>query len=508
VDVLEVVGLSKSYGDAVALDNASLTLREGEIHAIVGENGAGKSTLVKCLSGIVVPDSGTVSVKGQALKFGVPTASRVLGVSTSFQELSLLGNLTVAENLLISALPTTAGIVTKRGVQAKAREILAEWGVEDLAPDALVGKLPLSAKQRLEIVRAMYVRPTILILDEPTAALPDTNWLFTNVRRLVAEGTTVVYISHKLREIQELCHRGTIMRNGAVVGSFDDPNFDHNELISTMIGRSINLAFPPRIAPLATDAPVVLKARSISVGSRVRNVDLDIRNGEIVGVAALEGQGQRELFYGLAGAISLTEGNAEISGTPINLQSPQTAMQSGKGIVLVPEERKREGLFTDQSTARNITSVALKKISALGVIRRPAEAKLAAQYGATANLPTKYLNREVGQLSGGNQQKSILARISLTGAQVLLMFDPTRGIDPSAKLEVYGTLRKAADEGAAILFYSTEIPELVGLSDRVIVLYAGRVAGEFSGDQLKESSLMAAAVGHSGAGRANAEESA
>jgi ribose transport system ATP-binding protein len=298
------------------------------------------------------------------------------------------------------------------------------------------------------------------------------------------------------------------MRNGAVVGSFDDPNFDHNELISTMIGRSINLAFPPRIAPLATDAPVVLKARSISVGSRVRNVDLDIRNGEIVGVAALEGQGQRELFYGLAGAISLTEGNAEISGTPINLQSPQTAMQSGKGIVLVPEERKREGLFTDQSTARNITSVALKKISALGVIRRPAEAKLAAQYGATANLPTKYLNREVGQLSGGNQQKSILARISLTGAQVLLMFDPTRGIDPSAKLEVYGTLRKAADEGAAILFYSTEIPELVGLCDRVIVLYAGRVAGEFSGDQLKESSLMAAAVGHSGAGRANAEESA
>jgi ribose transport system ATP-binding protein len=283
VDVLEVVGLSKSYGDAIALDKASLTLHAGEIHAIVGENGAGKSTLVKCLSGIVVPDSGTVGVKGQALKFGVPTASRVLGVSTSFQELSLLGNLTVAENLLISALPTTAGIVTKRGVQAKAREILAEWGVEDLAPDALVGKLPLSAKQRLEIVRAMYVRPSILILDEPTAALPDTNWLFTNVRRLVAEGTTVVYISHKLREIQELCHRGTIMRNGAIVGTFDDPNFDHNELISTMIGRSINLAFPPRISPLATDAPVVLKARSISVGSRIRNVDLDIRNGEIVG---------------------------------------------------------------------------------------------------------------------------------------------------------------------------------------------------------------------------------
>lgn len=496
MNVLEVTGLSKAYGDAIALSDFSLTLRAGEIHAIVGENGAGKSTLVKCLSGIVVPDAGQVTHAGNVLTFGHPASSRKFGISTSFQELSLLSNLTVAENLLIAELPKTLGIVTKRGVESAAKKILDEWGITDIPPETMVSRLPLSAKQRLEIVRAMHVRPAILILDEPTAALPDTDWLFEHVRELRDAGTTVVYISHKLREIQELCDGGTIMRNGAIVGSFDDPNFDHNDLISRMIGRSINLAFPPRVTPLDPNAPVVLEAIGVSVGSRVSNVDVTVHAGEIVGVAGLEGQGQRELFYGLAGATRITSGKVMISGVQAKLGTPRSAMKSGAGIALVPEERKREALFPDLSTIKNITASALPQVTKAGFVSSSAEEKLAAATGESVNLPQDFLEREIGQLSGGNQQKAILARTSLTGAQALLMFDPTRGIDPSAKLEVYQTLRRAAEQGSAVLLYSTEIPELVGLCDRVIVLYAGEVAGQFSGSALQEGTIMSAAVGH------------
>lgn len=494
--VLEVSGLSKVYGDAIALNGASLELQRGEIHAIVGENGAGKSTLVKVLSGMVIPDAGTVSREGVELVFGHPGNSRKAGISTSFQELSLLSNLTVAENLLISELPRQFGVVRRSVVEKKAAAILAEWGVVDIAPDTLVAQLPLSAKQRLEIVRALNARPDILILDEPTAALPDTEWLFHHVRSLRDTGTAVLYISHKLREIAELCDRGTVMRNGAIVGSFEGSDFNHDELISTMIGRSINLAFPPRVSPIPADAPIVLVGEELTVGRRLTDVSLSIRGGEILGVAGLEGQGQRELFYALAGELRLSSGTVTIAGEPADLRSPRTAMRSGPGIALVPEERKREALFPDLPTSVNITVPALSEITRGGIVRHGAEEKLAAEAGAGAHLPDAYLPRIVGQLSGGNQQKAVLARTSLTGAQVLLMFDPTRGIDPSAKLEVYGTLRKAAEAGAAILLYSTEIPELVGLSDRVVVLYGGQIAADLTGDQIQEDAIMSAAVGH------------
>ena len=498
VTALEVTGLSKSFGDARALENADLVLRQGEIHAIVGENGAGKSTLVKCLAGMVVPDAGEVSVRGALLSFGNSRASREAGISTSFQELSLLSNLTVGENLLIAELPTRLGIVGRRSVARRAKEVLDEWEVPDLDPDMLVEDLPLSAKQRLETLRAMYVRPSLLILDEPTAALPDTDWLFAKIRELVRAGTTVLYISHKLGEIRELCDRGTVLRNGEVVGSFDDSNFDANSLISMMIGRSIELVFPARQHELPPAAPTVLQTRGMAVGTKLRGVDLDIREGEIVGVAALEGQGQRALFYGLAGAGPITGGTVTIDGRPYRAKTPRAALNSGRGIALVPEERKIEGLFADLSTVQNITSTALDRVTSFGLVRGAAEVQLAAGAGADAQLPAEFLAREVGQLSGGNQQKTVLARTALSGARVLLMFDPTRGIDPSAKLEVYNMLRRASAQGIALVFYSTEIPELVGLSDRVVVLYNGRIAAELTGEAIREDHILAAAVGHGG----------
>ncbi len=493
--ILEVSNLAKYYGDAVALNGATLTMDTGEVHAIVGENGAGKSTLVKVLSGIVVPDVGTVTIAGQELEFGNPRKSDSLGVSTAFQELSLVANLSVAENVLISELPTRFGVVTRKGVESQAREILHQWGVTDIDVRSKVAALSLSAKQRIEIVCALNKRPKILILDEPTAALADTAWLFEHVRRMRNDGTCVIYISHKLAEIHEICDRGTIMRNGTIVGEFRKESFNHEEIISTMIGRSISLAFPPRENPLPADSPVLLGAKDVVVGSQVSGVSLDVRAGEIVGIAGLEGQGQRELFYALGGSINMTSGIVSVGGEVAKLRTPRTALRSGSGIALVPEERKQEGIFADMTSIKNISVPALSKVSAAGIIRNRVERRLAAKAGSESRLPEAFLARNVSQLSGGNQQKTVLARTALSGAQILLMFDPTRGIDPSAKLEVYSALRKASEKGAGVLLYSTEIPELLGLCDRILVMYGGQIVESLSGSEATEEKVMAAAVG-------------
>lgn len=492
---LEVRGLYKAYGDAIALRNAELTVEPGKVHGLVGENGAGKSTLVKVLSGMVVPDAGEVLLDGQAVKLGSPRVSRQAGIRTAFQELSLLPNLTVAENLLMAELPSRAGVVPSRAVEKRAGEILRRWEVSDIDPGMLAGRLPLSAQQRIEIVRALYREPRFLILDEPTAALPDTAWIFRHVRAATARGASVLYISHKLAEIEELCDQGSIMRNGAVVGEFTRERFEHDKVISQMIGRSVEVAFPPRETGMDPAAPVAIKAAGISVEPQLRAASFELRHGEIVGVAGLEGQGQRELFYALAGAVSLSSGTVEVNGLPAKLNSPKAALRTGPGIALVPEERKTEGIFADMTAVTNISVPVLARLSRLGVIRRRAEFKTARDAGRANHLREDFLRKDVGQLSGGNQQKAILARTALSGAQVLLMFDPTRGIDPGAKLEVYRTLRQASAEGFATLMYSTEIPELIGMCDRILVLYGGRIVTELAGHAMDESAVMAAAVG-------------
>ena len=493
--VLEVEGLVKTYGDAIALRDGSLKLVAGEVHGLVGENGAGKSTLVKALSGMLVPDAGTVVVGGEQMRLGSLKASREAGVRTAFQELSLLPNLSVAENLLFAELPTQFGVVRRRRLEARALEMLQRWDVTDIDPRMLAGQLPLSAQQRLEIVRAMDPQPRILILDEPTAALPDTAWIFRHVRAAVGRGAAVLYISHKLAEIEELCDRGSIMRNGRIVGEFQRDAFDHDAVISQMIGRSIEVAFPPRKTPLDADSKPLLRVDKLVVDQHVREVSLKVRPGEILGVAGLEGQGQKELFYAIAGANAFTSGEVFVGDDPAKLSSPRTALKSGAGITLVPEERKREGIFADMTSVKNISVPVLTRLSRLGLIRARRERAIAQKAGRENYLRDDYLAKDVGRLSGGNQQKTIIARTALSGAKVLLMLDPTRGIDPAAKLEVYRTLRSSAADGAAILLYSTEIPELIGMSDRILVLYRGEIVADLEGDEMREERVMSAAVG-------------
>ncbi|MDR6688678.1 ribose transport system ATP-binding protein [Arthrobacter sp. 1088] len=493
--VLEVKGLAKRYGDAIALRDAALSLEAGEVHGLVGENGAGKSTLVKALSGMLTPNAGNVTVGGEDMKLGVLAASRNAGIRTAFQELSLLPSLTVAENLMFSELPTRGGVVPRKLVEARAAEILARWDVHDIDPGALASQLPLSAQQRLEIVRALNPEPRILILDEPTASLPQTDWLFGQVLAAKARGAAILYISHKLAEIEELCDRGSIMRNGQIVGGFTRDSFDHDSLISQMIGRSIEVAFPPVLGTLDATAAPLLEVVDAVVEQRLRGVSLNVRPGEIVGVAGLEGQGQKELFYAIAGAGDLSAGSITVDGQAAKFSSPRDALRCGPGIALVPEERKREGIFADMTSVKNMSVPVLGKLSRFGLINSRAEHATARTAGLEHYLREDYLTKDVGPLSGGNQQKTIIARTTLTGARILLMFDPTRGIDPAAKLEVYRTLRRAAADGAGILLYSTEIPELIGMSDRIVVLYGGKVAAELAGTDMQESTIMAAAVG-------------
>jgi len=489
-------GLSKAFGPTQALDDVSLDIGAGEVHGLIGENGAGKSTLVKSISGIVVPDAGSVEVDGQPMTFGSPSAARAIGVATAFQELSLLPNLNVGQNLFLSKLPRGAlRTVSPRKTRRQAAELLDRWGIDDIHPSMPVGELSLAQRQRLEIARALSTEPKLLILDEPTAALPDPEWLFSHIQGVRERGGSTLYISHRMSEIRRMCDGGTVLRNGRVVGEIERDTFDEDRIITMMIGRSLDLVFPPRAEPRANAKPV-LQVRNLEVGERVRGVDLELREGEVVGLAGLEGQGQRELMYSLVGLEQVTGGEILVDGTPCKLRGPRTALGTGPGIALVPEERKSEGLFLDLTVRRNITLPALSRFSPGGIVSPAGEYKTAAAEATRLNIAHEVLDRSVASLSGGNQQKVVLGRTLLTGARCLILFDPTRGIDAGTKLEIYNLIRRFAAEGGSVLLYSTEIPELMGLCDQVNVMYGGRIVLVSSDGDLTEETVLSAAVGH------------
>lgn len=486
--------INKAYGATKALTDVSLELSAGHVHAILGENGAGKSTLVKILNGVVAADSGTIRLHNREVDYSSLPGARAAGISTAFQELSLLPNLTVAENLLMPNLPRGgAGLVSKRKLHRRTEEILEKWDLP-LAPGTLVASLPLATKQRLELVRAFSQEPGVLVLDEPTAALSDTEWLFRHIRNYINDERTVIYISHRMREIEEICDRGFVLRNGTVVDEFDRAGFDEHRLIGQMIGRSLEATFPVRTR--SVKATTALTVEGFSVGNSLSDADLTVRHGEIVGVAALDGQGQRELFYALYGAMKPTAGTVTVNGQAVRPRSPRAALRAGgSGVVLVPEERKTEALFLQLPADQNMTVPVLRKVATAGLIRPRVERDRAVEAAREVDLAGAALDKQAGQLSGGNQQKVVLGKALQTSAHVFLLFDPTRGIDAGTKHEVYALIGRLAQSGFGVLLHSTELPELVGLCDRVYTIYGGRVNGEFSGEQLTEHALLGTMVG-------------
>ena len=479
---VEITDISKHFAATQALDGVTLSLERGEVHGLLGENGAGKSTLTKILAGVQAPDGGRLVIDGEEITLGSPQKSRAAGLAMAYQELSAPPNITVAEKLFLPSLPANRfGIVSSRKLYAEAEGVLDFWGHPEIDPRAVIGSLNLADKQYMEIIAALATNPKLLILDEPTSSLPDAEWLFGCVEQLVAGGSSVIYISHKLGEIARICHRGTVLRNGRVVKQFDSANIDEAELVELMIGRSLAQVFPAKRDATA-DATATVTVDQLAIDGKLAGVALEIAPGEIVGIAALEGQGQKELFYALAGLTKPDGGTIEVAA-------------AGKDFALVPEDSATEGLFLTMTGRANVTITEMKRFSFLGAIRGRKEKAISAEAAHNVNLPLTHLTRPVSQLSGGNQQKVLFGRAILSNPHCLLLFDPTRGVDAATKVEIYHQTRRFTEAGGAVLIYSTEIPELVGLSDRVYTLYRGRVTGEFTGDALTESALMVGALG-------------
>ncbi|GAC67404.1 sugar ABC transporter ATP-binding protein [Gordonia soli] len=479
---IEIRNVSKRFGATSALSDVSLSVDTGQVHGLLGENGAGKSTLMKVLSGIVTPDSGTVTIGGRSLTPGSPTASREIGLAMAYQELSAPPNITVATKLCLPKLPTRFGMVSQRELVARATDHLQRWEASHIDPTATISELSLAARQEVEIVAALTTAPTLLVLDEPTAALPDPNWLFRQLERVTAEGTSVIYISHKLAEIERICDTGTVLRNGRTVGEFRRGEFSEDALVELMIGRSFNHAFPAK-----SDRPhgeIAVRVVDLAVGPKLDGVTLEVRVGEVVGVAGLEGQGQKELFYTLGGEIRAESGTIDVAGG-----------DDGVDVALVPEERKTEALFLDMRSDFNLTFPLAQQYSTGSVISVSRRQRLAHALADKINLPLPMLERPISNLSGGNQQKVVFGRAIAQSPRCLLLFDPTRGVDAATKLEIYKMTREFAAAGHAVLVYSTEIPELVGLCDRVCSLYEGRIVAEHTGDDLTEATIMRSILG-------------
>ncbi len=494
--LFQMEGVSKRYGGVKALVGADLDVSAGRIHAILGENGAGKSTLIKIMAGVVAPDEGRMAMDGQTVSFATPAAANQAGIACIFQELSLIPDLSVADNILISEPPRRFGLIDRRLQRRLAEEALQRAGAEDIHPLALVKDLPLSRRQMVEIAKALARKPRILILDEATSALTaaDVTKVFVVLKRLRAEGLALLYISHRMHEIAELADECSVFRNGQKVATYAAGSKTGNEVVELMIGREYSHVFPPKRAPVESLKLPVLETRGLSWTGRLNNISLSVKAGEIVGLGGLDGQGQRELLLALFGVLRGCTGEVLIDGKQVTISSPAAAKQPKIGMALIPEDRKTEGLMLPMTVGENLSFASLERVSKGGVINHATEERLIGGMIKLLAIHTAGTDISVGSLSGGNQQKVVIAKWLMNQPRIILLNDPTRGIDVGTKQEMYQLLRKLADEGAAILFYSTDYDELIGCCDRVLVLYDGAVKRELVGAEITEKALIATAL--------------
>jgi ribose transport system ATP-binding protein len=490
---LQVNAISKSYGATTALQDVSFELKRGQVCGLLGENGAGKSTLVKSISGVVWPDTGVILLNGEPYRPRSIVEGNRRGVSTAFQELSLVPTLSVAVNLFLPhPKRNKLGLVSTHKLEQQAAEILDAHGVRDIKPSVLVGDLPLGMRQRIEIVRALQRKPSVLLLDEPTAALSDREWLFGLIDKAVAEGTSILYISHKLDEIRRLCSRCVILRNGRKVMDSDVESMSNDEIFTNMAGRSVVETFVSRAPVIRVGAAPRLEVRNLK-GPGVKDVSFKLAPGECLGVAGLEGHGQSSLFKALVGLSPVTAGTIAVDGVDVAIRSPRDALKHG--VVLVPEERKSEGIFSDLTTMANISMPVIDGITRFGLVNRNAERRAVSVVTPSVNLSERFLGLGIGALSGGNQQKAILARALISGAKCLLLFDPTRGVDVGAKQNIYAMMAAFVRDGGSVLFCSTELDELVHLCDRCLVIYRNAIAGDLPREELSQDRLLSIASG-------------
>jgi ribose transport system ATP-binding protein len=493
--LLRMEHISKSYGGVRALEDVQFTCERGRIHALLGENGAGKSTLIKILSGVVEPDGGSIVLDGRPVQFASPSAANDAGVACIFQELSLLPDLTVADNICITNPPRRFGLIDRAAQARFAERMLARVGGQDIHPMAPVGELPLSRRQMVEIAKALARNPKILILDEATSALTaaDVARVFATLKQLRGEGLAIVYISHRMHEVAELADDCTVFRNGHYVETFAAGTKSDDAIVQLMIGRDYSSVFPPRPAK-SKDAAPVLKATNLSWAGELNGIDLAVRPGEVVGLGGLDGQGQRQLLLALFGTLVGLSGTVEVGGKTVRLTGPQRAKSADVGMALIPEDRKNEGLMLPMSVRDNLSFAALGRFSRGGLVDRSAEAREIEAMIKLLRIKADGIDGPAAALSGGNQQKIVIGKWLMTKPRIILLNDPTRGIDVGTKQEFYQLLVDLAATGVAIVFYSTDYDELVGCCDRVLVLYNGSVQRTLEGAEITERNLVASAL--------------
>ncbi|MBX6320888.1 MAG: sugar ABC transporter ATP-binding protein [Rhodospirillaceae bacterium] len=470
-------GISKSFSGVRVLDGVDFDLEAGEVHALLGENGAGKSTLIKIIAGVHAPDSGEMRINGQPVRLFTPRAARDAGIAIVYQELLLFPELTVAENIFANHAPRTAwGALDWPLMRARARALLDELDSPHLDVDAKVGSLSVANRQRVEIAKALSQEARVVIMDEPTASLAeaDVQQLMAIVRRLRDRGVGIIYVSHKLPEIFALADRVTVLRDGAVVATRPVAQTSETALVNMMVGRSIDQLFPKQETTIGR---TVLELRNVSCGNAVRDVSLELRAGEILGLAGLVGSGRTELALTIFGITPATAGEILVDGRPVRITSPDAARDLG--IAYVPEDRGQQGLVRTQTIAENVSLAVLRNLARGFVLDRRREEALARDSIARLGIRARGPSQIVRQLSGGNQQKVVLAKWLAAEPKILIMDEPTRGIDVGAKSEIHALMSRLAANGLAVLMISSELPEVLGMSDRVLVMSGGRIVGRF-----------------------------
>lgn len=497
--VLEMRNISKTFGSTKALSGVSFQVRPGEVHALMGENGAGKSTLMKVLSGAYTADpGGEILIDGKPMPTGDPIKSKASGIAVIYQELALAPNLTVAQNMFLGAEPSRFGIVDRRANERKAQPILDRLGVP-FSATTTVATLSLGERQMVEIARAMTTNARIIVMDEPTTSLTtrETDKLFDVIATLKAQGIAIVYISHRMEEIYQLSDRVSVLRDSAFVGTLTRDELSAERLVSMMVGRDISSFYKKEHRAPTGDRKVVLSAENISDGKRVHGCSLTVYEGEVLALAGLVGSGRTEFARLIFGADKKLTGTVSLLGKPLNISGPRDAIDAG--IAYLTEDRKGLGLFLDMSISENINvSVIGRDATGGSLLNFPAARRRAAKAISDLGIRTKSASINVGALSGGNQQKALLARLLETKPRVIILDEPTRGVDVGAKSEIYKLIDQLAQSGIAILVISSDLPEVIGIADRVLVMREGRIAGEVVGSAdspVTQEAIMAFSTG-------------
>ena len=487
--LLEMRGIEIQFPGVKALDKVDFTLRAGEIHALLGENGAGKSTLVKCLTGVHHMDAGTILFDGKEIRPTSPQDAYTMGISTVYQEINLCPNLTVAENIFVGRQPMKRGMINWKEINTRARELMSRFHM-DIDVTRPLNNYSTAIQQMVSIARAVDIDAKILILDEPTSSLDDNEvkLLFDVMNELKAEGMGIIFITHFLDQVFAVCDRLTILRNGNLVGTFDIRNISKLELVTMMIGRDMDVIFNLKRAEVAPNAPEMLKAENLGAPGQIQNVNLSVKKGELLGFAGLLGSGRTETAELIFGAVPATEGSETVNGKQVAIKKPIDAINAK--LAFCPEDRKRDGIIGDLSIRENIALALQARRGFLHPISLQEQNEMADKYIKLLSIATPDAEKKIGELSGGNQQKVILARWMATQPDLLILDEPTRGIDIGAKAEIQRLMLEMCGEGVSVIFISSELDEIIRCSNRIVVMRDRKKVGEVNGEGCTQQTLL------------------